>query len=54
MPEPGPPASRSRSAGSRLLYGVDEWASRPVTAVVVLAADLAWVLLSLAVGFLGR
>jgi low affinity Fe/Cu permease len=51
---PEPPVDRSRSAGSRLLYWADEWTSRPVTALVVLAADLAWVLLSLAAGFPGR
>jgi low affinity Fe/Cu permease len=51
---PEPPVDRSRSAVSRLLYGADEWASRPVTALVVLAADLTWVLVSLAVGFPGR
>jgi low affinity Fe/Cu permease len=51
---PEPPVDRSRSAGSRLLHGADEWASRPATALIVLAADLAWVLLSLAVGFPGQ
>jgi low affinity Fe/Cu permease len=54
LSEPEPPVDRSRSAGSRLLYGADNWASRPATALVVLAADLAWVLVSLAVGFPGR
>lgn len=54
MSAPEPPVDRSRSAGSRLLYGADTWASRPVTALIVLAADLACVLLSLAVGFPGR
>jgi low affinity Fe/Cu permease len=54
LSEPEPTVDRSRSAGSRLLYRADNWASRPATALIVLAADLAWVLVSLAVGFPGR
>jgi low affinity Fe/Cu permease len=49
-----PPAERSRPAGSRLLYRADLWASRPATALVLLAGVLAWVLVSLAAGFPGR
>jgi low affinity Fe/Cu permease len=49
-----PPADRSRSAGSRLLYRVDQWASRPATALVLLAGVMAWVLVSLAAGFPSR
>jgi low affinity Fe/Cu permease len=51
MSEPDSPADRGRSPGSRLLTGVDRWASRPLTALFVLTADLAWVLVSVAAGF---
>jgi hypothetical protein len=54
MSEPDPPVDRERSPGSRLLSGVDRWASRPLTALTVLSADLAWVLVSAATGFPGR
>jgi low affinity Fe/Cu permease len=54
MPASEAPAARSRSAGSRLLYGVDQWTSRPLPALIVLVADLAWILISLAGGFPGR
>jgi low affinity Fe/Cu permease len=54
MSETEPPVDRSRSAGSQLLYWVDQSTSRPLLALIVLAADLMWVLLSLAVGFPGR
>jgi low affinity Fe/Cu permease len=54
MSETEPPVDRSRSAGSQLLYWVDQWTSRPLIALIVLAADMMWVLLSLAVGFPGR
>jgi low affinity Fe/Cu permease len=53
MPEPEPPADRERSPLRRVLSWVDRWASRPLTALVVIAADLAWVLLSVALGFPG-
>jgi len=53
-PEPGLPVDRSRSAGSQLLSGVDRWASRPLTALTVLTAAAAWVVLSIAAGFPGR
>ncbi len=49
-----PPVDRSRPAGSRLLYRVDQWASRPLTALVVLAGVMTWVLVSLAAGIPSR
>jgi low affinity Fe/Cu permease len=54
MSESDPSPDRSRPAGSRLLYGVDQWTSRPLIALFVLAADLVWILISLAGGFPGR
>ena len=54
MSEPDPSVDRGRSPGSRLLSGVDRWASRPLTALTVLSADLAWVLVSVSAGFPGR
>ena len=45
------PVHEGRSKGSRLLWGVDRWTGHPLTAVSVLAAGLAWVLLSVALGF---
>ncbi len=48
-----PPEDRERSPGKRLLSTVDRWASRPLTALIVIAADMAWVLLSVAFGFPG-
>jgi hypothetical protein len=54
MSETDPPVDRARSLGSRLLSGVDRGASRPLTALIVLGAALAWVLVSVAVGFPGR
>ena len=45
------PTREGRSKGSRLLFGVDRWTGHPLTAVSVLAAGLAWVLLSVAFGF---
>jgi low affinity Fe/Cu permease len=53
MPRVVPPADRERSPGSRLLTGVDRWASRPLIVLIVIAADIAWVLLSLALEFPG-
>ena len=44
---------RERSPLRRVLSRVDRWASRPLTALLVIAADLAWVLLSVALGFPG-
>jgi low affinity Fe/Cu permease len=54
MPGSDPSADRSRSAGSRLLCGVDRWTSRPLIALIVLVADMVWILVSLAGGFPGR
>jgi len=54
MPDSDPLADRSRPAGSRLLYRVDRWTSRPLVALIVLVADLAWILISFAGGFPGR
>jgi low affinity Fe/Cu permease len=51
MSEPEPPVDRERSPLRRLLSKVDRWASRPLTALIVIAADMAWVLLSVAMGF---
>ena len=45
------PAHEGRSKGSQLLWGVDRWTGNALTAVSVLAAGLAWVLLSVAFGF---
>jgi hypothetical protein len=54
MSEPDPPVDRGRSPGSRLLSGVDRLASRPLAALIVLTADTAWVLVSVAAGFPSR
>jgi low affinity Fe/Cu permease len=54
MSESDPSADRGRSPGSRLLSQVDRRAARPLTALIVLAADIAWVVVSAAVGFPGR
>jgi len=43
-----------RSRGSRLLWGVDRWTGAPVTAVSVLAAGAAWVILSAVTDFPAR
>jgi low affinity Fe/Cu permease len=48
-----PAADRERSQLRRLLSQIDRWASRPVTALIVIIADMTWVLLSLALGFPG-
>ena len=53
MPESEPRVDRERSPVRRLLSRVDRWASRPLTALAVIAADIAWVLLSVALGFPG-
>ena len=54
MSEPEPPVDRERSPFRRLLSWVDRWASRPLTALIVIAADMAWVLLSVVLGFPGQ
>ncbi len=43
-----------RSRRSQLLWAVDRWAGRPLTAVGVLAATALWVLLSVISGFPSR
>lgn len=53
MAEPDPPADHARSLGSRLLSGVERWASRPLLALIVHTADIAWVLVNVATGFPG-
>jgi low affinity Fe/Cu permease len=54
MSEPALPADSGRSPGSRLLWAVDRWTSRPLTALIVIGADAAWVLFSLVFRFPGR
>jgi low affinity Fe/Cu permease len=44
---------RERAPLRRMLSRVDRWASRPLTALIVIAADMAWVLLSVGMGFPG-
>jgi low affinity Fe/Cu permease len=53
MSEPEPSVDREPSPLRRLLSWVDRWASRPLTALIVIAADAAWVLASIAMGFPG-
>jgi low affinity Fe/Cu permease len=53
MSAPEPLADRERSPLRRLLSRIDRWASRPVTALIVIVADVAWILLSVALGFPG-
>ena len=53
MSETESPVDREPSRLRRLLSWVDRWASRPLTALIVIAADLAWVLLSVVTGFPG-
>jgi low affinity Fe/Cu permease len=48
------PDNRARSLESRLLSAVDRTASRPLVGLIVLTADLAWVLASIAGGFPAR
>lgn len=43
-----PEGERGRSRLSRRLYAVDRWASRPVTALVVIGLDACWVVYTLA------
>jgi low affinity Fe/Cu permease len=51
--EPEQSVDREPSPLRRLLSWVDRWASRPLTALIVIAADGAWVLLSIVMGFPG-
>jgi low affinity Fe/Cu permease len=53
MSAPEPLADRERSPLRRLLSRIDRSASRPVTALIVIVADVAWILLSVALGFPG-
>jgi low affinity Fe/Cu permease len=53
MPTAEQSVDRDRSPGSRFLTWVDRWASRPFVVLTVLAADLAWVVLSLVFEFPG-
>ena len=53
MSEPESSVDREPSQLRRLLSKLDHSASRPLTALIVIAADLAWVLLSVATGFPG-
>ena len=54
MSQPEPMVDRERAPLRRMLSRVDRWASRPLTALIVIAADMAWVLLSVGMGFPGR
>jgi low affinity Fe/Cu permease len=51
MPETDQPAGRPRPFGSRLLSAVDRWASQPLTGLIVLAAAIGWILVSIVAGF---
>ena len=50
-PRPEAVAGEGRSQRSRLLWEVDRWAGRPLTALGVLAASAVWILLSMIFGF---
>jgi low affinity Fe/Cu permease len=52
--EPEPPGEPSRSLVSRWLSRVDRLASRPAAALLVLAAVVSWLVVSLAAGFPAR
>ena len=54
MAELGPPGEPSRSPVSRWLSRVDRQASRPVTVLLILAAALSWIGVSIATGFPAR
>jgi low affinity Fe/Cu permease len=54
MDQTAPVAGEGRSRGSRLLWGVDRWAGRPLVALGVLAAVAMWLLISAVFGFPGR
>jgi low affinity Fe/Cu permease len=51
---PGTAGGEGRTRRSRLLWAVDRWAGRPLTALSVLAASAAWILLSAIAGFPAR
>jgi hypothetical protein len=46
--------TEQRHPGSRVLHGLDRWASRPTLAVGVVIADVVWVLFSVIFGFPSR
>ena len=48
------PVDRTRTLGSRLLSAVDRTASRPMIAIILLTADLLWIVISVALGFPAR
>jgi low affinity Fe/Cu permease len=50
MPVPADPDA-SRAFGSRLLSLADRWASRPLTGLAVVAAAVAWIIVSAFAGF---
>jgi low affinity Fe/Cu permease len=50
MAQARPQDDRGRSPLSTQLYAVDRWASRPVTVLVVLVLDAAWVVFTLVTG----
>jgi low affinity Fe/Cu permease len=50
---PEPSVDREPSPLRRLLSWVDQRASHPLTALIVIAVDVAWVLASIALGFPG-
>ena len=54
MAEPASPGEPSRSPVSRWLSRVDRYASRPVAVLLVLAAVISWVGVSIAAGFPAR
>ena len=54
MAEPDLEAGRGRTVGSRLLSELDRRTSRPLTALTIVVAALAWVIVSFAVGFPAR
>jgi low affinity Fe/Cu permease len=54
MAEPDPQAGRGRPLGSRLLSAMDRGTSRPLIALTIVVAALAWLIVSFAVGFPAR
>jgi low affinity Fe/Cu permease len=54
MAEPDLQAGRGRPLGSRLLSELDRRTSRPLAALTIVFAALAWVIVSFAVGFPAR
>lgn len=51
MTDLGPPEEPSRSLVSRWLSRADRYASRPLTAVLVVSGMVIWIVISVAVGF---